>query len=395
MKAYTMSKFIITILFENEATMREQEAFFILNLIPGIGPVTVKRLLKVFPTASAILEASVKELQQAEGVGTKVADLIVNRKCFRDWQQELADCEKSGIQIITQADEAYPKALKNIYDPPLALYLRGNVDALKGNLIAFVGSRRTSFYGISVTQAFARSACLADWTVVSGLAKGIDTAAHQTTVDSGGTTIAVIGSGLGHLYPQENVALARKICEKGAVISEFPLMFPPDRRSFPMRNRIIAGLSRGTLVIEGGIKSGSMITAMQSIEQGKPVFAVPGQITNPQTKGCHKLIRNGAKLVESFYDITEEFIGQPELNLSLDYDRKEQQAIEIPLNELEKSLVKVMKERSDALTADEISEFSEVSIGQVLSTLMVLEMKRAVRQIAGMRFELNLDFLES
>ncbi len=369
--------------------MTEQEAFFILNLIPGIGPVTVKRLLKVFSSAVDILDATAKDLQQAEGIGRKIAELIANKKCFRDWEQEWSDCERAGIKIITQADVAYPEPLRDIYDPPLALYVRGCIEALNGSLIAFVGSRRTSFYGVSVTQAFARSAVIAGWTVVSGLAKGIDTAAHQTVVESDGRTVAVIGSGLGHLYPQENLALARKICEKGAVISEFPLMFPPDRRSFPMRNRIIAGLSRGTLVIEGGVKSGSMITAMQAVEQGKPVFAVPGQITNPQSKGCHKLIRNGARLVESFYDISEEFMGQPELELSFDTSRKCEQAVEIPLNELEKSLVQVMKERSDSLTADEISEYSEVPIGQVLSALMVLEMKKAVVQVPGMRFAVN------
>lgn len=369
--------------------MTEREALFILNMISGIGPVTVKKLLTKFKTADKILEADYKSLKTVSGIGHKAAESIVNKETVRDWREEWDECERSGIEIITQCDSNYPPQLLDIYDPPLVLYVKGNSDVLTGNLIAFVGSRRTSFYGVSVTESFARSATVAGWTVVSGLAKGIDTAAHQTVVNSNGRTIAVIGSGLGHLYPQENLTLARQICKDGAVISEFPLKFPPDRRSFPMRNRIIAGLSRGTVVIEGGIKSGSMITAMQSIEQGKPVFAVPGQITNPQTRGCHKLINNGAKLVESFYDITEEFSSQLSLNLDFSETKKTEQEIEIPLNELEKSLVSTMKERSVALTADEISEYSEIPIGQVLSTLMVLEMKRVLVQVPGMRYLLK------
>ncbi len=377
--------------------MNESYAYFILNLVPGVGPVTVKKLLEAFGTTVNILNVTRTELDNIQGLRKKQIDALLDWKTVTDYEEEFERCEKAEITLVTPADSTYPSLLLQTYDPPLCLYVRGNVNALSGRNIAFVGSRKTSFYGVNVTKDFASSAVNCGWTIVSGLARGIDTVAHQTAVDCKGLTVAVIGSGLARLYPQENLNLAREIIKQGgAIISEFPLNAPPDRRSFPMRNRIVAGMSSGTLVVEGGVKSGSMITATHTMEQGKPVFAVPGMVTNPQARGCHQLIKNGAKLVESFYDIMEEFSEQP----SLPFDnspnpRKVQDCIEIPLNVLEKKIVEIMKRGLKPMSADEISEYTEIEMGQILSTIMVLEMKKVVVQSQGMCFSLATKVLNS
>jgi len=371
--------------------MNENLAYFILNLIPKIGPITVKKLLTIFPTAVDILAATRSELIAIQGIGPTHANHLSAWQTETNYKEELRRCEEAGIELVTPAHPDYPKLLLETYDPPLCLYVRGDTKILNGKNIAFVGSRKTSFYGIEVTKNLARAAKFEGWTVVSGLARGIDTVAHQTVVDHGGVTIAVIGSGLARLYPKENLQLARNIVENGgAIISEFPLNAPPARTSFPMRNRIIAGLSKGTLVIEGGIKSGSMITATQALEQGKLVFAVPGLINNPQAQGCHKLIKNGAKLVESFRDISDEFQMQPDLAFSdCDKETDRDKCIEIPLNSLEKKIVGVMKRGLKPMTADEISDHVEIEMGKLLSTIMVLEMKNVIIQVSGMRFTLT------
>ncbi|MCK5834900.1 MAG: DNA-processing protein DprA [Lentisphaeria bacterium] len=371
--------------------MNENLAYFILNLIPKIGPITVKKLLTVFPTAVDILQATRSELIEIQGIGPTHANHITAWQTETNYEEELRRCEEAGIELVSPVHPDYPQLLLETYDPPLCLYVRGNTKILNGNNIAFVGSRKTSFYGVEVTKDLARCAKFEDWTVVSGLARGIDTVAHQTVVDHGGITIAVIGSGLARLYPKENLQLARDIVENGgAIISEFPLNAPPARTSFPMRNRIIAGMSKGTLVVEGGIKSGSMITATQAIEQGKLVFAVPGLINNPQAQGCHKLIKNGAKLVESFRDISEEFQMQPHLRFEVDgKEINNGKCIQIPLNSLEKKIVGVMERGLKPMTVDEISEHIEIEMGKMLSTIMVLEMKNVIIQVSGMRFALT------
>ena len=370
--------------------MNENLAYFILNLIPKIGPITVKKLLTVFSTATGILEATRSELIKIQGIGPTQANHISAWQVETNYEEELRRCEEAGIELVTPAHPDYPELLLETYDPPLCLYVRGNTKILNGKNIAFVGSRKTSFYGVEVTKTLARSAKFEGWTVVSGLARGIDTVAHQTVVDHAGLTIAVIGSGLARLYPNENLQRARDIVENGGVIvSEFPLNTPPARRSFPMRNRIIAGMSKGTLVVEGGIKSGSMITATQALEQGKMVFAVPGLINNPQAQGCHKLIKNGAKLVESFRDISEEFQMQPHLEFEDESDQEiSNKCIQIPLNSLENKIVKVMKRGLKPMTVDEISDHVEIEMGKLLSTIMVLEMKNVITQVSGMRFAL-------
>ena len=271
--------------------MDDKRAFICLNLVPGVGPVKVNRLIDCFGSAAEIFNQGFKNLRGVEGIGPKLAELIVAGPDRYNPEEEITLADQAGVQIITRNCKEYPELLRHIADPPLVLYVKGNLDTLNegNNSIALVGSRRPSHYGLSMAKSISVSAVSAGWVVVSGLAIGIDTAAHRAVVEADGKTIAVLGSGLGRLYPQDNLELARKITQKGAVISEFPMNYPPDKRSFPMRNRIISGICSGTVVVEAGLKSGTLITADQAADQGRTVFAVPGRADQPHSRGCHKL----------------------------------------------------------------------------------------------------------
>lgn len=369
--------------------MDRNTAYFILNLLPGIGPITVKKLLHDdLLTPEDLLTASPQQLKAA-GATNRHCELLGAWKGL-DWQSELHACEDTGVQIITPASSLYPPSLKAIYDPPLALYVRGQVNLLsKPNALAVVGSRRVTSYGRTMCERLVRGAVVHHWQVVSGLARGIDATAHQTTLNSGGITLAVLGSGLGRIYPQEHLPMAFEIAQTGAVISEFPLQYPPDKRTFPMRNRIISGLCQATLVIEAGKRSGSLITAEQALEQGRPVFAVPGAVTNPQSAGCHQLIKMGATLTESIDDILAEFPCQPELFSSEEKVKTRQSASEKNLNSLEKELVSIMEREQMPLTVDQLASASELEIAEIMRTLMVLEIRKLVRQLPGMKYTVD------
>ena len=374
--------------------MDDKRAFICLNLIPGIGPIKVKRLIEIFGSPSAIFQQSSKNLQGVEGIGAKLANEIFQGPGSHNPNEELSMAERAGVEIITQSCSNYPAYLKEIADPPLVLYVRGNSSVLNlaERTIAMVGSRRPSHYGIKMAETLAVSAVTADWLTISGLAIGIDTASHRATVNAGGTTIAVLGSGLGRLYPQENLELARKICEKGAVISEFPMTYPPDRRSFPMRNRIISGMSCGTIVVEAGLKSGTLITANQAADQGRNVFAVPGRANEPGSRGCHSLIRDGAKLIENFADVLEEYN-----NLSL-FDAAQLNKIEpeankkevnqglpgLTLSETEQKIVKFLS--MGEATVDDMVEELEIAVSKIFATLIGLETKKLVKPLPGRRY---------
>ncbi len=285
--------------------MLDREACIVLNLIPGIGFVKYTALSETFGSPAGVCGRSAEELRRVPGIGALLADKVANF----DWQGELErECElaeKAGVRIITLFDEAYPDILRHLYDPPLCLYVRGRLPVLPDTAVAVVGSRRMSRYGERMTQAITREAVEAGFSVISGLAFGVDTVAHSTTVEAGGTTVAVLGGGLMRLHPQENVPLARRIVETGgAIVSEFPLRFPVSRTSFPRRNRIVAGMARATIVTEAGVDSGALITARLALENGRDVFAVPGHADNPQAQGCHLLIKEcGAGLIENFSDV--------------------------------------------------------------------------------------------
>ncbi len=379
--------------------MDNSDAYFILNLLPGIGPLRVSQLLTLFGEPSAILSARRGELARVPRIGAKLADVLCNwqRHCDPEAERQCAD--RGGVTIVTREDAAYPALLREIHDPPLCLYVRGSIEALSrssARAIAVVGSRRTTRYGISVAENLASAAGLAGWTVVSGLARGIDTVAHEATLRAGGTTVAVLGGGLARIYPQENIDLARRIAAAGgAVISELPMTFRPDRRTFPMRNRIISGMTHGCIVVEAGHRSGSLITAGQALEQNRQVFAVPGRIDSPQSRGCHSLIKDGAKLVESFHDVLEEFCVLPgfggdaagaDVTAGEGGQAKKLQPEDLQLSELERKLLALLGENEMAIDGL-IAEMQELP-AKVIAAVVTLEMRHIVRQLPGKRVAL-------
>ncbi len=371
--------------------MERREAYIAFNLLPEIGPARLKNLLEYIPDPRDALGAPLEKLQVIPRLGPRAAQVI------HDWQKycrldlELRRAEQCNVLLITWDDRTYPAILKEIHDPPICLYVRGDLEALQNSehTIAMVGSRFTTAYGESVAKKLATSAARGGWTVVSGLARGIDTICHRSVVEAGGRTVAVLGSGLDRLYPAENVGLCRAIIEKhGAVISEFPLGTSPDRQNFPQRNRIIAGLARGTIVVEAGMKSGSLITAGLANEQGRTVFAVPGRIDSPQMQGCHALLKDGARLVESFQDVLDEFSMLP----SLPETRRSREAAEqeerlsttpIPLPSNEFQLWQAIGPSETGI--DDLVAELQAPVGAVLSALLSLEIKQLITQLPGKR----------
>ena len=293
--------------------MENREAWLVLNALPGIGPMRVTGLLSLFGEPRNILAAPLGELARVPGIGTTLAGVLQRWREHFDLDAELELARRGQVVVVTRDDPEYPPLLRTIHDPPLCLYVRGKVTALaECQSIAIVGSRHTTPYGQLMADHLASEAVLGGWTVVSGLARGIDTVAHEAAVRLKGCTVALLGSGLARIYPQENLELAQRIVATGgALVSEFPLRSPPDKRGFPMRNRLISGMTLGTVVVEAGTRSGSLITASQALDQGRPVFAVPGRADSPQSRGCHGLIRDGAVLTESFADVLVELRGLP------------------------------------------------------------------------------------
>jgi DNA processing protein len=360
--------------------MTEAEAYFIINLVSGIGPVRAKRLRERFGSLDAALVAREADLRSVEGIGPELAGKIRGWETSTNAEKERMWATELGLSILTPADDAYPASLREIYDPPLVLYIKGAIPATWPRGVAVVGSRETSHYGLETAKKLSYQLAYAGVPVISGLARGIDTSAHMGALAAKGATWAVLGCGLDKMYPPENDSLAAKIVESGGcLISELPLGTSPDKRTFPMRNRIVSGLSFGVLVIEAGRQSGALITARQALEQGRQVFAVPGRIDNPLAQGCHQLIKDGAKLVEGVEDILAELeflipresVATPRPlpgNLTGD-EEKIYAAIEL-----------------DETPIDTITQKTGLPSGAVSSTLLRLEMKKLVRQLPGKMF---------
>jgi len=271
----------------------------------GVGPVTFARLLKRFGSVDAALGASVAGLAKVEGIGYKTAERIIASRDTFDAEAELERAEKLGVWLVHMEDARYPTVLKQIYDPPPVLYVKGTLSREDNLGIAIVGSRRCSLYGQEQAARLAHLLAAAGFTIVSGLARGIDSAAHQGALAAEGRTLAVQGCGLAQAYPPENKKLFELISRSGACLSELPLQYEPLAENFPTRNRIIGGLSLGTIVIEAGLRSGALITAKTALDSNREVMAVPGKVDSPLSKGPHRLIKDGAKLIESVEDVME------------------------------------------------------------------------------------------
>jgi DNA processing protein len=361
--------------------MTRTECYLALNSIRLIGPVRVKKLLEAFGSVESIFLQSSSQLCKIDGISKTIAQSILDWEKNWNLKEELEKIQKLGLTILDRGDEKYPKTLLDIYDPPLVLYCKGDVTALAKRSIAIVGSRNTSTYGFETARKLAYQCAYSGLCVVSGLAKGIDTAAHQGALAAKGKTVAVFGSSLDHVYPTENRVLADKIIEEGGIwISEFSLGTPPDRQTFPMRNRIVSGLSEGVLVVEAGKDSGALITARVASEQGKQVFAVPGRIDQPHAKGCHQLIKQGAKLVEGVEDIFAEF----EFLFPSKQVKPEKRLPEVEVSDEERQILDAMGE--DETSLDVIIRKSGLPSGSVFSSLLRLELKKMVRQLPGKNF---------
>jgi len=364
------------------------EAYLALNLLPHVGPIRVRRLLERFGNPVAILSAPARELRSVSGIGEEMASQIAAWEQHIDLAEEQRRIAEYGISLLTLDDPAYPASLRQIHDPPFLLFLKGTITPADEAAIAVVGSRRATHYGREQAKRLSFQLARAGFTIVSGLARGIDTAAHEAAVAAGGRTIAVLGSGIGNVYPPENRALADRIAENGAILSEFPVLYVPDKQSFPLRNRIVAGISRGLLVVEAPAWSGALITANQALEQGRSVFAVPGPIDRPTSEGCHRLIQQGATLVCSADDILSE-LGLEINSLPLEFPEPNQTGgknnlIYLEISDLERIIIDELA-RGDA-NIDRLAEVTGQPPGQLSAALLQLEMKRLVRQLPGKTF---------
>ncbi|MGD1018589.1 MAG: DNA-processing protein DprA [Verrucomicrobiia bacterium] len=374
--------------------MTSREAYIALNMVDGVGPIRVRALLDRFGEPQAILSATRAELMEVEGVGEEVARSIVSWREKIDLDAELKRIEKAAVQVVTRDDPEYPKNLREVYDPPIILYVKGTLSERDALAMAIVGSRRTTIYGQDMARKLAYQLGRVGVTVVSGLARGIDTAAHHGALQAKGRTVAVIGCGIDIVYPAENEKLANEIVEKGgAVVTEFPFGVKPDRQNFPMRNRIISGWSLGTVVVEANLKSGALITANQAAEQGRQVFAVPGRADSILSRGTNKLIKDGAKLTEDAEDILGEFeyllpkrATEPADAPSADGGTKPA----LVLSDMEEKVMAHLGREETAI--DEVIRASGLTTACVSATLLSLEMKRLVRQLPGKMYVRNTAF---
>ncbi len=362
--------------------MNSTEACIALNMLPTMGPVRLRKLLEVFGSPERVLSAKRSELRAVEGIGNEVVDQISSWESIVDLPAELKRIQEFGATVITQASPSYPKSLREIHAPPIVLYVWGEMQERDQHAIGIIGARRTTHYGTESAKKLAYQIAYAGLTVVSGLARGIDTAAHQGALAAKGRTIAAIGSGLSKLYPPENRALAEKISDgNGAIVSEFSMEIEPDRQTFPMRNRIISGWSHGILVVEAGLNSGALITASQAIEQGRSVYAVPGHINAPSAMGSNRLIQQGAKLVMSANDILDD------LQVLLPEAKPSPEAAVRPLPPLSDQERRVYDSINSSETPiDQIAAKCDLPSATVSSTLLRLELKRLVKQLPGKYF---------
>lgn len=362
---------------------RELLALLTLNGVPGVGPRTCTALLDWFGDAVSVLKAGAAALQSVEGVGFKLAREIASAPPLENARALLARCAEHGIELLPVSASGYPPSLRRIHDPPMVLYRQGELLPTDELAIAIVGARHASPYGIGVAETLARGLANAGFVIVSGLARGIDAAAHRAAMKAGGRTIAVLGGGLLNVYPPEHAGLAAEIRLQGCLLSEAAPDHMPRGSSFPQRNRIITGLSLGVIVVEAAERSGALISAGLATEQGKEVFAVPGRIDSRLSVGCHRLIRDGAKLVECVDDVLEE-LGPLAVPVATAGGEKLHHPAELKLNDQERAVLNAID--GEPTDVDAIVARSGLPVPRVLSTLSVLEIRKLVRRLSGSQF---------
>lgn len=362
-----------------------------LNAISGLGPQRARELLRNFDNnPEAILSAAERKLREVPGIGDTLVQKIVNWRKEVNIEKELELMAKGNIKALTIEDSRYPISLSKIFDPPIVLYVKGELLPKDLAAVAIVGSRRPSIYGKMTAEKLGRELGARGLTIISGMARGIDSAVHRGALSGGGRTIAVLGSGLGVIYPAENEALADEIARNGAVISEFPMLTAPERGNFPRRNRTISGLSLGVVVVEAARRSGALITVDCALEQGKEVFAVPGRVNSPISWGTNNLIQQGAKIATTSDSIIEEL--EPLLrNLAPRQIKGETSELKESAPEkltpaLEGDEKRLYELLSDAKNIDAVIAESGFSAGKVSSTLIRLQIKKLIKEFPGKVF---------
>jgi len=365
--------------------MSDLKYWLAFNFIPDIGPVLTGRLLSAFGSPENIFQMSVHELRRVEDIGETRARNIIS---FNQWDivdREIEKAEKSRVQLIPRNDRAYPEMMKRIHGAPTVLYVKGELKDTDRYAVAMVGSRISSNYGMQIAERMSHKLSASGLTVVSGMARGIDSVSHKGALKAGGRTIAVLGSGLDVPYPPENRKLMNEISVSGAVISEFPFGTLPNKENFPRRNRIISALSLGVIVIEATLDSGSLITVAYALEQGREVFAVPGNITSRNSKGTNDLIKKGAKLVESAEEVLDEL--SPQIRGILKEEKMNfEKALPVMTDE-EKTLYNYLNNEPKHI--DSIIRGTNMPTSRALSILLNLELKGIIRQLHGKNFSLN------
>ncbi|MFM8703052.1 MAG: DNA-processing protein DprA [Planctomycetia bacterium] len=357
-----------------------------LACVPGIGSHLRRRLLERFGTPEAVFAASHVELASVDGIGRKLAAGLATCADATTADDVIALCRKRSVDILAEGRDGYPPLLSRIDDPPGLLFVRGSLLPQDALSVAIVGARHATAYGLKVAEQLGAGLARAGYTVVSGLARGIDAAAHRGAMQAGGRTIAVLGSGVLNVYPPEHADLAREIIDSGALISELPPLTAPHAGTFPQRNRIVSGLSLGVVVVQAADRSGALITARLATEQGREVFAVPGPIDCRMSRGCHQLIRDGAKLVANVDDILEEFGPLFETATTGD-GRAVKSPAELQLGDVERRVLDACDALAGGGTAtvniDDLVDSSGLAASQVLATVGVLEMRRLIRRLPG------------
>ena len=366
---------------DQETAQADWGDWIALRLVRGVGNVTYRQLLDRFTSPREILRTSPAMLTEA-GISARIAQAIVAFDQWKEVESELEQLARVNARLVTQTDAEYPERLRQIHDPPPFLYARGSFVSQDDLAIAIVGARTASTYGRKMARELAHELAGCGVCVVSGLARGIDSEAHQAALEAGGRTIAVLGSGLDVVYPREHIALAERIAESGAVVSEFSFGSQPEAGNFPYRNRVISGISLGTVVVEATEKSGSLITAQCALDQNREVFAVPGPVTASRSRGPHRLIKDGAKLVESIDDILSEIA--PALARTDRVEKNETSAPVVLLEPDEERVFQLFPE--EAVHVDTLITGSGLEPARVLEVLLGLELKGIVTQLPGMYF---------
>jgi DNA processing protein len=367
----------------NSESDRSLLAALRLSLVDGVGPRTRQSLLERFATAEAVFHAPHGELLEVDGVGPKIAAAIVAATHSQQAEQQLARCRELGVELISRDNPAYPPALARICDAPGILFSRGQLEPRDELAVALVGSRRCTVYGRQQAERLAGALARAGITIVSGLARGIDAAAHRGALEAGGRTIAVLGTGLANIYPPEHVELAEAVARQGAVVTEVSLETKALPGLFPQRNRIIAGLSLAVVVVEASRNSGALHTVRHALEQGREVFAVPGRIDSLASEGCHDIIRDGAVLVRHADDILQG-LGPLAAPVVAGTGGSVHTARELLLDDQERRLLNLVT--VDPIHVDLILRDAGIEPSRALATLTVLEMRRLVRRLPGSQF---------